>query len=739
MKTKTANHWTGDMWGGLSSMLVALPSAIAFGIIVYSPLGDTFGSKGALAGILGAILLGLAASFIGGTQKLISAPSAPSAAILSAFTIKCANSNHYSVENIFLMVILVTVLTGAFQLLFGVLGEGKFIKYIPYPVVAGFLTSVAVLIFLSQAPKVLNLPKGYGVFQGLLSFELWNFNSIMIGIVSIVVMFLSPAVTTVVPPAILALGAGMIVYFSLSFLNPALLSVTNNNLIIGSIQTSGNFWQSLLLPWKSLNNITFIGFSGLQTIFITAVTLSILLSIDTLKTCVILDSLTRSRHDSNKTLMAQGAGNMVSGFFGGLPGSGTMGPTLVNVNSGGTTRMSGIMEGLFALLTFLLLGKLVMWIPFASLAGILLVVAYRMVDKEIFKLLSQKSTMLDFFVVVTVVLAAIVSNLLTAAAVGVAFAILLFLRDQIKGHVLKRKLTGSQTFSKKTRLPHELEVLIEKGENAVIFELQGALFFGTTDQLFNELEPYFAKCKYIVLDFKWVRSIDFTASRMLKQICEQIHENGGTFILSSLTTNLTTGEVSKQYLEEAGLLNAAHLQIKTFDVLDDALEWIEDMNLEEADIHSHVEDKPIDITEVNLFSGLNPEEISLLRRCVKEKKFSNGEKIFSKGDESAEMFFIRRGQVKIMLPLSGENVYHHISTFPKGNFFGDMAFLDSQPRSADAIAEGEVEVYIISREDFNQLTPSDPKLAAVIFERLAYVLAVRLRHTNMELQALEEA
>ena len=129
----------------------------------------------------------------------------------------------------------------------------------------------------------------------------------------------------------------------------------------------------------------------------------------------------------------------------------------------------------------------------------------------------------------------------------------------------------------------------------------------------------------------------------------------------------------------------------------------------------------------------------MLRQCSKEKKFSNGEKIFSKDEPGGEMFFIRKGQVRIMLPLSGGSAYHHISTFPKGHFFGDMAFLDNEPRSADALAEGDVEVYIISREDFNKLTSADQRLAATVFERLAYVLAVRLRHTNMEMQALEQA
>ncbi len=736
MKTKNSGSLTGDIWGGLASMLVALPSAIAYGIIVFSPLGSQFGAKGAVAGIFGAIVLGIFASLIGGTKRLISAPAAPGAAILSAFTLKLAASNHYGVESIFLMVILVTILAGAFQFLFGLLGGGKFIKYIPYPVVAGFLSGVAVLIFLSQLPKVLNLPKGYGLFPGILRVDLWNFNSFLIGVVSVAVMFLAPKLTKVIPPAILALAAGMLAYFSISFFNPALLSLANNNMVIGSVESKSDLLQSLLSPWGLLNKMDF---SSVQMIFATAVTLSILLSIDTLKTCVILDSLTRSRHNSNRTLIGQGAANILSGVFGGIPGSGCVGPTLVNVNSGGSTRLAGILEGLFALLAFLLLGKLIMWIPFASLAGILLVIAYRMIDKEIFKLLSQKSTILDFLVVVLVVLAAIMSNLLTAAGVGVAFAILLFLRDQIRGHVIKRKLTASQTFSKKTRLPSELEALIEKGNNAIIVELQGALFFGTTDQLFNELDSYVSKCKYIVLDFKWVRSIDFTASRMLKQIAEHISENRGILILSSLTANLTTGEMSKKYLEEAGLFSAAHLNIKTFDVLDDALEWIEDNNLLEANMGADAEDKPVDIAEIHLFSGLSADEISLLRKCVKEKKFSDGQKIFSKDDSGGEMFFIRKGQVKIMLPLSGENVYHHISTFPRGNFFGDMAFLDNEPRSADAVAEGEVDVYVMSRDDFNKLTSEDPKLAATVFERLAYVLAVRLRHTNMEMQALEDA
>ena len=201
----------------------------------------------------------------------------------------------------------------------------------------------------------------------------------------------------------------------------------------------------------------------LRLILVPTLTLSVLLSIDTLKTGVVLDALTRGRSDSNRELRGQGLANLVSSLTGGVPGAGTMGPTLINVTNGGRTRLSGLVAGGLALAVLLALSALIAWIPVAALAGVLLVVAYRMVDRHSFRLLRHRSTRLDFAVIAAVVLVALTAGLIAASGAGVGLAILLFIRDQMHGSIIRRKRYGNEIASKAQRPPVERQILHERG------------------------------------------------------------------------------------------------------------------------------------------------------------------------------------------------------------------------------------------------------------------------------------
>ena len=163
----------GDLWGGLAAMLVALPSAIAFGVTIYAPLGASYASQGAIAGILGATALGVVAASFGGTRRLISAPCAPAVAVLSAFAIELTQHGVAPGSALVLMAV-VTLLCGLLQISFGLIGLGRLIKYMPYPVVSGYLSGVGLIIILSQMPKFLGVPGRYRFWEGLLTPSLWK-------------------------------------------------------------------------------------------------------------------------------------------------------------------------------------------------------------------------------------------------------------------------------------------------------------------------------------------------------------------------------------------------------------------------------------------------------------------------------------------------------------------------------------------------------------------------------------
>lgn len=209
----------GDFWGGLAAMLVALPSAIAFGVTIYSPLSASYAAQGALAGILGVTALGLVASIMGGTNRLITAPCAPAAAVLSAFAIEYMRGGG-NAGTALLLVSLLGFLAGLLQILFGTVRLGQLIKYMPYPVVSGYLSGVGLIIITSQVPIFLGTAKGTHFWHSLASPERWQWQSMIVGVVTLGVMLTASKVTKAVPAAILALLAGMLTYFGLGMVDP---------------------------------------------------------------------------------------------------------------------------------------------------------------------------------------------------------------------------------------------------------------------------------------------------------------------------------------------------------------------------------------------------------------------------------------------------------------------------------------------------------------------------------------
>ena len=728
---------TGDLWGGFAAMLVALPSSIAFGIAIYSVLGPQFVARGVQAGLIGAVVIGFVAPLFRGAPRLISAPCAPAAAVLSALAATLlAGKSAPSPESITALLLATAGLAGILQFIGGLLGGGNVIKYIPYPVVAGYLSGVGVLIFLSQAPNFLGLPKKTGLWDGLLSPALWQWPAIAVGAVTIVVVFLAPKITKAVPATILGLLSGVAAYFCIAFTSrPGMLQLSDNPLVIGAV--GGNAMAFLSGITEPVRALAALHWPELAALMVPAATLAILLSIDTLKTCVVLDSLTFSRHNSNRELLGQGAGNVVSALLGGTAGSGCMGPTLVNVQSGGRTSRSGVCEGLFVLAVVLLLGPWIAWIPIAALAGILIVVAIRMFDWNSFNLLHHRATLLDFCVGAAVVVVAVGYDLIAASATGLGLAILLFVREQTRTPVIRRLSRGNRVFSKQYRLPAEQDILERHGAQTTICELEGSLFFGTTDRLFTELEPDLEHCRYLILDMRRVRSVDYTAAHLLERFQNILKQRNGFLIFTHLAANLPGRRNLQSYFTQTGVMKPRE-NVLNIETLDDALRWCEDRIL--AQHHSHPPDlnRLVPLQEMELFKPLPAGPVlDALAAGMKDVSYAAGESILMTGHAGDKLLFIRRGAVRLVMQLENGG-HHNLASLGPGDFFGELAFLDERTRSTDAVAETEVLLCEIKRDAFNAICREHPETGIIILKQLARILALRLRRANDELETLHE-
>jgi SulP family sulfate permease len=708
-------------------MLVALPAAVAFGVTVYAAIGPQYATLGALAGILGAAALGLIASLFGGTDRLISAPCAPAAAVLSAFAIELVKQEVAPAAIIVLLIVL-GVLTGLVQILLGFLGIGRMIKYIPYPVVSGYLSGVGIIIISSQVKNFMGATTTSSWWQVVVDPGLWDMRGIGVGAATVFVALLGPKVTKAVPGTILGIIAGVLTYFGMAATDPSMMTLTDNKLVLGALGgVEGGYLTTLALRWHDLGDLRLAQVGALVG---SALTLAALLSIDTLKTCVVIDQKTRTRHEPNRELCAQGLANITSSLIGGLPGAGTMGASMVNLSSGAQTRLSGIIEGVLVLIAALALNTIIAWIPIATLAGILIVIGLHMIDTEPLRFLESRGTALDFAVVMAVIIIALTIGLIAASGAGVAMSIFLFVREQVGGSVVRHKFFVNQRSSTWSRSEAKRRVIAQNGEKAIIFELQGSLFFGTTYELYSILEPEIKKRDYIILDLRFVQSVDITAAHMLIQVRDMLAERGAFLLLSNVKEKLPNGRNLHDFLEQTGLTGSSET-VQLFPILEVAIEWVEERLIGD-DLIPVDKEIPLQLQEMELFQGRKNETLADLEERLEQCSFKAGETIYAIGDQGHEIYLIRRGEIRIMAPIGGSRQLHHVATMGRDDFFGGLAFLDGRPRSDTAVAHTDLDLYMLTIEQFNQLADEHKRLAFILISAISRTLAHRLRHANGE-------
>ncbi|NJD18089.1 MAG: cyclic nucleotide-binding domain-containing protein [Gemmatimonadetes bacterium] len=727
-----SNAVTADLWAGLAAMLVALPSSIAYGVAAFTAAGPGLAGAGALTGILGAVALGLTAPLVGRNAGFISAPCAPAAAVLAGLAAELAATGDMSTERILALLAVTAAMSAVLQMVYGAAGAGTLMKYIPYQVVTGYLSGVAVIIFTGQMPKLLGVSSQAHFFEAVTSPALWQWQGIVVGAATIAVTVLAPRVTRRVPAVILGLAAGIVVYFLLAAAQPALLQVEGNPLVIGPIQATGSVVGSAVRRFALLGGLSV---ADLGLVLAPALTLSALLSIDTLKTGVVLDALTRRRHDSNRELVAQGMANIVSFGVGGMPGAGTMGASLVNVTAGSGSVRSSLFEGMLALAAVLVFGKLIAWVPIGALAGILLVVSWRMFDFDMFRLARHRDTRLDFVVIVAVIIVAEPVGLIQASVVGVSLAIMLFIRDQVRGSVIVGKRDLTEVRSRRRRTEPEAALLDAHGAEALLVQLQDDLFFGTTDQILSDLEQDLGTRRHVLVDLRRVRSMDFTAAHLFEQMRYRLTERGGALLICGMPSSGPGRQDIERYLARLGVLGEGGVQV--FETRDRALQWMEDQVLEAAGWIARDADPPRELGQLAFLRGLDTPSLARIRAIADARVLEEGERLFARGDGGDELYLVRKGRVSIRLPLAGGK-HHHLATVGPGEMFGELAFLDRDPRSADAVAVIRTDLYALSRARLDALQGTDATLAARLFERVAREISQRLRIADMELRSLEE-
>lgn len=511
----------GDLLGGLTAGIVALPLALAFG--VSSGLGPS-------AGLYGAIFLSFFAALFGGTPTQISGPTAPMTAVSMVVIATIISVHNGSVEKALPYILAVFLLSGLLQILLGLAGIGKYIKYIPYPVVSGFMTAIGVIILITQILPVI----GYDVKkdseyieqfkplaeehilekilieesnEGLLVLEDFeetikragevneasiyeealnlaknsasgvigtlktlpraaggiNWIELILALSTIAIIYGFKRITTAIPSTLVAL---MVVS----------LAAIGFGIDYRSIQQIPEGFP--ILQWTLFSEFSFLGV--LPYVF-TALTLALLGAIDSLLTSVVADNLTKTRHLPNKELIGQGIGNSIAALFGGIPGAGATIRTVVNIQSGGKTKLSGMVAAIVLLVILLILSPLASQIPAAVLAGILVTVGIGVMDYKGLKAL-KKIPKTEVAVMVVVLLLSVFWNLVYAVGVGLILASLFFMK---KMGDLATQDTRVAAVSEEKAWKDEIKLSASFKENVFIKHINGPLFFGFTSDFVN--------------------------------------------------------------------------------------------------------------------------------------------------------------------------------------------------------------------------------------------------------------
>ena len=494
----------GDLFGGLVAGIIALPLALAFG--VQSGLG-------AEAGLYGGIAVGIFAALFGGTPTQASGPTGPMT-VVSASIVAYAISTAGSIEAGLGLVLMCFLAGGVLQIGLGLLGVGRYVRYFPYPVVSGFMSGVGIIIVLLQLWPLLGSksPKSTVEVVTKIGEPLANINwaALGLGLFTLAVNLLFPKVTKKVPSVLVALLAGTLVA-----------------LLFGlDVQKIGDIPSGL----PSLKLGTILDVSPEHYVFIlqSGVTLALLGSIDSLLTSVIADNLTKDRHNSRRELIGQGIGNMIAAVFGGIPGAGATKGTVVNINAGAKTRLSGITHGLFQLAALLGLGSLVAYIPLPVLAGLLISVGIAIIDTKGLKHLTDVPKS-DAAVLVIVLVWTVFGNLIHAVGAGVVLASVLFMK---KASDLIEAGTSMQPLDPEPVWEDEADAGSPSDGSVYIKHLYGPLFFGFSAGFRELAESLPDDAKIIVIRGERVPYIDQSGLYTLEDAVLNLTRGGKSVVLT---------------------------------------------------------------------------------------------------------------------------------------------------------------------------------------------------------------
>lgn len=533
----------GDLTGGLVAGVVALPLALAFG--VQSGLG-------AISGLYGAIAVGILAALFGGTATQASGPTGPMT-VVSAALVASAIELAGSLQDAMGIILLSFLVGGALQIVFGLINIAGYIKYFPYPVISGFMSGVGLIIIILQIFPFVGLDSAKSTLKVMADlprlFSDFNWQALALGAMTVAIYYLFPKINKSIPSPLVALIAVSIFAYFIKWDVP----------IIGEIPSG--------LPSLQLEGLFTIDSSAYFLVLEYGMVLAVLGSIDSLLTSVIADNMTKTKHNSNRELIGQGIGNMAAALIGGIPGAGATKGTVVNINSGGKTRISGALHGAFLLAILLGLSSLAAYIPLAVLAGILIPIGFKIVDMKGLKHL-RLVPKADAAVLVLVLLWTTFGSLIQAVGIGVTLAALLFMKRASDIGEEGMQVGTLAGFDGEKPWEDETEFYAKFKDQIYIKHLYGPLFFGFTSHFQEQVKHIQSGIKVLVIRMDRVPYVDQSGIYALENAILDLALRDVKVVLTGLQ------EQPRDLLTSIDIIPDLVPEEQLFDTIDSSFEWV---------------------------------------------------------------------------------------------------------------------------------------------------------------------
>lgn len=731
-----------DISGGFVGALIAIPIILSCGVVSYQNIGPAYVTAGISAAFVAAVLTAILSGLFGGAPLHINSPKTTHAAILSGLVASVAGTHTFTASfssaqaaaALMAVCFITLAISGLTQALLGVSRMGTLVKFIPYPVLAGFINGFALQIILNQVPKAVGLDKErqlLGLLTGLEHINLW---ALALAIASGGLMMLMKKRSKWVPPALVALAGGTLLQMALNRFAPGV----HPGPIIGKLPTGIPFSLHLDTMWQFAGSHVFA--MEFFPIVITGVTLAFVSSIQSLLSISATEGLFGARHNSNRELTIQGIGNLLSAVFGGTPSGGSPNITQAVHAGGGRTGLANVAYAATMLGLSYGLSRIIGLIPLSVMAGVVIVTTATAMDKWTHQLLlgigssgkpaSRRDVAMNLTVVVMVTTLVVFASALIALGVGLAGVFAAFLYRS-NARMIRRVLHGTHFHSRTERTHACLETLVAQGHRITVIELDGPIFFGSAETIARHVEKALPGLSWLILDLKRVSHLDSSGVMMLKRLDEQIRKGGKRLFLS----HLPVGGNRRRFLRDMGYTRAES-EGRIYDSTDAALSRAEDELLAEV---SGTPDSTQEIPfhEFEATRTLEEAEIRHLELLLTRRTHAAGEVLVKRGERPANLLFLAQGRINVISETNGKKL--RTASYRPGMTLGEMTLFSESGCAADVVTDTPVVVLELSAEALATLEESAPGLEVKLMRNLAVELSYRLCDLFDIVVELEEA